>query len=362
MKASATIGGRLLAPDIVKGTAAQIITWHHFSVFGPMSDAAWPAAPFLFQWLADYGRLSVQCFLVVSGFMAAAALLPGGSKPWSPPLLAHVLNSVFGRYIRLAKVYFIGLAAALVCAAISRGLIQDLSVPAAPDLFGLVAHLFFAQDLLGVPALTAGAWYVAIDLQLYAMLALMCASAGLVTCGSSFAKVVAMVMVATLATCSLMEFNLYSELDIWGIYFFGSYGLGIAAYWVSRCEGWYKVVWTLVMMLLCGVALLVQWRSRIAVSAMTGLLLIVGGTYRSLSCDWLARFAFYLSRISFPLFVLHYPLLMLVGALVASTWEDNALANGLGLVAAWAVSMAAATLASNWLEPVAKPSSVQWCP
>jgi len=278
-------------------------------------------------------------------------LLPGGSKPWSPPRLAHVPNIVLGRYSRLAKVYFIGLAAALMCAAIARGWIQEPSMPAAPDLLGLVAHLFFAPDLLGVPALTAGAWYMAIDLQLYAMLALMCASAGFVTRGSSFAKVVALVMVTALATCSLMEFNLHSELDIWGIYFFGSYGLGIAAYWVSRCEGWHKAMWTLVMMLV-----LVPWRSRIAVSAVTVLVLVLLGKYRSLSCGWPTRLAFYLSRISFPLFVLHYPALMLVGALVASHWEDNAVANLLGLVAVWAVSMAAATLASNWLDPVAKPS------
>jgi len=345
--------GRVLAVDLIKAGAAQIIAWHHFCLFGPMSDAAWWYAPVLFKWLANYGKLSVQCFLVMGGFMAAAALLPGGSKPWVAPRLAQWPGIVWRRYKRLAKVYFVGLAAAIVCAIVARMLIDEPSTPAAPDLYSLVAHLFFAQDLLGVPALTAGAWYMAIDLQLYALLALLCVLAAGVASGRA-ARYMAMGLVMCLGLSSLLLFNRDHELEVWGIYFFGSYSLGIAAHWVSRLSGLRKRVWLFVMMMVCATALLVEWRSRIAVTTVTACVLVWFGAYRTHAKNWLVSLIAYLSRISFPLFVLHYPMLMLVGAIVGANWDDDPAANMMGLLVAWGLSMAAATVVAAWLDPVGK--------
>ncbi|HEY8025777.1 MAG TPA: acyltransferase [Burkholderiaceae bacterium] len=348
--------GRLVVLDAIKGGAAQIITWHHFCLFAPMSDAAWGFAPALFKWLANNGRLSVQCFLVMGGFMAAAALLPGNRKAWMPSSLAGLPGVIMRRYKRLAKVYFIGLAAALVCAAIARSMVDEPSIPAAPDLTALVAHLLFAQDVLGIPALTAGAWYVAIDLQLYAILAAICAVSAALARGrfARFGKGMAMAAVVALALSSLLVFNRNHDFEIWGFYFFGSYGLGIAAYWVSQLEGKRKKLWLLAVVLLCAIAQAVEWRSRIAVSSATAVVLILWGSRRTAGAfgsAWLVSVISYLSRISFPLFVLHYPALMLIGAVVESNWGDDPAANGLGLLVAWALAMGAATLVANWLEP-----------
>jgi peptidoglycan/LPS O-acetylase OafA/YrhL len=353
--------GRVLLPDLIKAGAAQIIAWHHFCLFGPMSDAAWWYAPALFKWLANNGKLSVQCFLVMGGFMAAAALLPGGNKPWTGPRLAEWPAIVWRRYKRLAKVYFIGLGAAILCAIVARAMIDDPSTPAAPDLYAVVVHLFFAQDVLGVPALTAGAWYVAIDLQLYALLALLCVlSAGLVS--GRAARYLAMTLVVCLGLCSLLLFNRNAELEMWAIYFFGSYSLGIAAHWISRLPGLRKRLWMLVMVAVCATALLVEWRSRIALSTVTACTLVLFGTYRTTAKNWFVSLAGYLSRISFPLFVLHYPMLMLVGAIVGANWGDDPAANMMGLIVAWSLAMLAATAVAAWLDPVkkVKPAYNQW--
>ncbi len=354
--------GRLVMLDAIKGGAAQIIAWHHFCLFAPMSDSAWQFTPALFKWLANNGRLSVQCFLVMGGFMAAATLLPGNSKKWTPSTLTGLPGLIWHRYKRLAKVYFFGLAAALACAAIARAMVDEPSIPAAPDFAALAAHLLFAQDVLGVPALTAGAWYVAIDLQLYAMLAAICAlSAALAGVGNrrvtQFARHLAMTAVIVVGLWSLLVFNRKHELEIWGIYFFGSYGLGIAAYWISRLEGRRKRLSMLALVLVCAVAQAVEWRSRIAVSSVTALVLMLWGSRRTVGAfgsAWLVSTISYLSRISFPLFVLHYPALMLVGAVVESTWGDDPVANGLGLLVAWTLAMGSATLLANWLDPVKK--------
>ena len=214
-------------------------------------------------------------------------------------------------------------------------------------------HLFFAQDLLGVPALTAGAWYMAIDLQLYALLALLCVLAAGVASGRA-ARYMAMGLVLCLGLSSLLLFNRDHELEVWGIYFFGSYSLGIAAHWVSRLSGLRKRVWLFVMMMVCATALLVEWRSRIAVTTVTACVLVWFGAYRTHAKNWLVSLIAYLSRISFPLFVLHYPMLMLVGAIVGANWDDDPAANMMGLLVAWGLSMAAATVVAAWLDPVGK--------
>jgi hypothetical protein len=48
-------------------------------------------------------------------------------------------------------------------------------VPVAPTWFQAAAHVLLLQDVLGQNALSAGSWYIAMDLQLYALAACVCA-------------------------------------------------------------------------------------------------------------------------------------------------------------------------------------------
>lgn len=351
--------GKVVAVDAIKAISSQLIVLHHFCLYGPMTDAAWGFAPRMFKWFANDARLAVQCFLVVAGFLAAGALLPGGAKPWLPPSISSLPEILFGRYRRLSKVYFVGLFAAIACAAIARTLVDDPSTPAAPGWTSLLAHLLFVQDLLGIPALTAGAWYVAIDLQLYATLALICAASALWTSNASSAKTVAMAITVALGLCSLMVFNRHNELEIWGIYFFGSYSLGVAARWASQAKDARKWLWLAAMMLTCALALCVQWRSRIAISTLTALVLVTLGSRSSTRSESFIAATSFLARISFPLFVLHYPALMLVGSLVKAGWGNDPLPSAIGLGVAWVLSMAAANALSSWLDSASRTRSTK---
>ncbi|HXA47573.1 MAG TPA: acyltransferase, partial [Burkholderiaceae bacterium] len=299
---------RIVVIDAIKAISAQLIVLHHFCNYGPMTDAAWGYAPSIFKWFANDARLAVQCFLVMAGFLAAGAMLPAAGKIWTPPTMSQLPAIAFQRYMRLAKTFLVGLAAAIVCAAIARALVDDPTIPAAPTWIDLAANLVFAQDLLGIPALTAGAWYVAIDLQLYTMLALICAICAVGMRGARSAqstRAVAMFAVVTLGLASLLVFNRHAEFEMWGIYFFGSYSLGMLAHWASRANGVRKWGWLATMALVCAFALVVQWRSRIAISTLTAFVLALRGAHRSTNSNWLAEAASFLSRISFPLFVLH---------------------------------------------------------
>ena len=62
--------------DVLKGMACIAIVWHHLAFYGPMSDIAQPLAPAVLAWLYDYGRMAVQVFLVLGGYLAASSLAP----------------------------------------------------------------------------------------------------------------------------------------------------------------------------------------------------------------------------------------------------------------------------------------------
>jgi len=69
---------RLPGVDGLKGGACVLIVWHHLAFYGPMSDVVHAAAPWLMNWLYTYGRMAVQVFLVIGGFLAACSLAPEG--------------------------------------------------------------------------------------------------------------------------------------------------------------------------------------------------------------------------------------------------------------------------------------------
>jgi peptidoglycan/LPS O-acetylase OafA/YrhL len=66
----------------------------------------------------------------------------------------------------------------------------------------------------------------------------------------------------------------------------------------------------------------------------------------------------FLARISYPVFVLHYAVILFVGALVNSQWPDSPGINALGMVAAWGLSLVAGAMLQRWLERTAAPLPV----
>lgn len=155
---------RLPGIDALKGIACVMIIWHHLAFYGPMSDVVYPFAPALTDWLYEYGRMAVQVFLVVGGFLAAGSLAPEGVAASGQPV-----QLILRRYRRLLKPYLVALLVSVLVAALVRPWFNDPSVSAEPTVWQLLAHVLLLQDVLDQEALSAGVWYVAIDFQLFAM-------------------------------------------------------------------------------------------------------------------------------------------------------------------------------------------------
>lgn len=337
--------------DWAKAIASQLIVWHHLSIYGPMRKAVDPLAPDLFAWLADPARLAVQVFLVMGGFLAARTLMPspdaaGRIGPVRLPAL------LWQRYLRLGRPYLMALALALLSAWVARTLMDDADTPAAPTWPQLLANALLLQDIVGQDALSAGVWYVAIDLQLFALLAGLAALLAASRLRGAWQAAVAVLLVAGSTAASLLWINRLPDADMWAPYFFGSYGLGVLAHWVVQSPGRARRLAGLALMAaLLLVALWVEWRSRIALAGVVALALAF-----NLGSGWLDRtrlqpLVVHLSRISYGVFLAHYPISLLVAAAVTWLAPDSLELNLLGLIGTWLASLAAGQALHRWFEP-----------
>ncbi len=330
--------GRLPLIDALKAIASQLIVLHHLAFYGPMSDAVRPHARALVDGLAEHGRLAVQVFLVVAGFLAARALAPGGVARAGAPG-----GAIARRWARLAAPYFAAIALALATAAIGRALADHPTVPEAPTVRQVLANLAMLQDLVGESALSAGLWYVAIDLQLFAIAAVLAWA-----CARLGAPGALPVAVVALAGASLLGFNRDARWDATGLYFFGSYALGALAAWAG--PGRLGRLAPLAIAALGAVALWVEFRSRIAVALATALLLAWAIPRAAGERAVAGPATAFLARISYSVFLVHYPVCVLFEAAAARWFAEDAVASAVGLGLAWAASVAAGALLYRWVE------------
>ena len=118
-----------------------------------------------------HGRLAVQPFLVIGGFLTALSL-QGRAGHATGPL-------IWQRYLRLAPQFVVALVLVVLATLLVGGaLAHEDWVSPLPSVGEFLAHAFLLHDLLGVPALSAGAWYVAIDFQLFVLLVLLARTMG----------------------------------------------------------------------------------------------------------------------------------------------------------------------------------------
>lgn len=339
---------RLLHVDALKAIASRRIVLHHLAFYGPMSDTAARWLPGVFEALSEYGRWAVQVFLVLGGYLAARSLAPAGR--WAAP--AHPPRLVADRDLRLVLPLAATLVLAVAGAALARAWMDHPSVPGAPSLGQVVAHLLLLQDVVGQDALSAGVWYVAIDLQLFALLVIVLWSVHRLAPRASAAVALPWVVLAGIAA-SAFGFNREADFDMWAPYFFAAYGLGVlAAWWPSA--GALRWAWGLGAVAMLAAALALDWRPRLGVAVVTAVWLVVPWHRRLAEARAvLARFqplVAWLGRISYSVFLVHFPVCLVVNAAFDRFVAEHPGWQGAGVLLAWASSVAAGALFYRWVE------------
>jgi peptidoglycan/LPS O-acetylase OafA/YrhL len=332
--------------DAVRALAATVIVAHHFSSYQPLADAASPVLGPLLAWFHDYGRVA-QVFIVLSGFMLAASMT---NRRWDG---GRAGRYVIQRYFRLALPYLAAIGCAIVAGEIGRDWIDNDVAGAVPTLQQLLAHVLFLQDVLGYESLSAGLWFVCISFQL----TVICV-AGLYLRGVAMKRSPEWVRRQldqwppaagwVLAVASLFYFNRDSSWECWAAFFFGQFFLGVLVQRALADQRQEKSL--LIYVLLVLISLAVEWRSKLALALGTGLVLFVGGKIGALSRWPRNRVVAFMGRISYSLFLIHFPVLVVVATLWEQEEWTEPVGAVLGLVFAYVMSVAAAALFYRFVE------------
>lgn len=332
---------RSLLIDSIKVLASQLIVLHHLVSYSPMAEPLAAAWPLLVGWIEQDGRLAVQPFLVMGGFLAARSMARVSGLQVAA-LLAQ-------RYLRLAPqllLALLGVMAATHMFSHQLGGADWLSP--LPSWREFLAHLLFLQDVLGIPAISAGVWYVAIDFQLYGMLVLCAWGCG--RSGRELADSAAPALVA-LGTClSILIFSRNPDLDIWGPYFLSAYGLGVLAAWAQRSSKAQR--WGSLVLAVLALDWLMDPRERPLWALATALGLYSSGLPQQTATPWRdGRVLQWLSDLSYSVFVGHFAVIILISGLWMR-WSASGTAAALAaVIASLALSVALGAL----IEAVARP-------
>jgi peptidoglycan/LPS O-acetylase OafA/YrhL len=320
---------RSVAIDTIKAVGSQVIVLHHFSQYAPMTDWLVLAWPRLVGLIYEEGRLAVQPFLVVGGFLTAQSLGQQARSAIAPLILK--------RYLRLAPQLAVSLLLVVFATfLLGHELDHEEWLSPLPSIGVFLAHLFFLQDVLGIEAMSAGAWYVAIDLQLFGLFVILARVSRLLE--RPLSETYAPILIACATVASIHIFSKSGVLDIWGIYYLSAYGLGALVSWShesSRARKWFWIT---------SVLLVVDWiadpRARPILALATALCLYGFSQFRwSSTKTRMARVIRYFSDVSYSTFVSHFAVIVVVSGI----WErydlqghNTALAF---LVLAWIASL-----------------------
>lgn len=346
---SLAVSRRIVWLDAVRALAAQLIVLHHLAFYGPMAERVALIAPGLIDWFAEYARIAVQVFLVMGGFLAA------GHLDWHARLdAAAVLRSIGRRYLRLFVPFAVAVTLAVAAGWLVRPWVGDADwVPDAVTLPALVAHVALIFGYLDIEALTAGAWYVAIDLELHIVLTLLIWVAQRLGVDQTRSRQWFKLSVVLLAGLSALVINRNPALDDMSLYFFGAFAAGIAAFWLGNpgSSQSARLAGLLVLVLIL-VALWIDFRLRLAVALLSALgimalVRLMGSTQPSIGAGLRARFeqaVGWLGRSAYSLFLVHFPLSVVINAVYLRFFPGDLVAALVGMLLAWLGSLPLAWL------------------
>ena len=333
---------RLPFLDLLRAAASQAIVWHHLAFYGPLSDSAHEVATALIDGLAQHARLAVQVFFVVSGYLTAIGL-----QGREPARFRDFFGVIAGRYRRIGLPYLGALLLAICANEVARQWMHHPSISGRPSAFSLFAHALLIHDLVGAEPLSAGIWYLAIDLQLVTIVALIFLIStrlarlrphATATGGANLGRA----LLAGLGVLSLFYFNRHPSLDRVAIYFMGSYGLGLILAWVQTGSVARAFFWAYALLVVIAVA--VDFRSRLLVALATGLLLMAAQHFGWISRWPRSRAVRWLAGISYSLFLVHFPVSLVVNALWSSHVPPTPWLSLLGMATAYSLSMVMAVI------------------
>jgi peptidoglycan/LPS O-acetylase OafA/YrhL len=337
--------------DGLRGVGAVAIAGYHTFRYGPLPVAAKEVLPDFITEVFDSGWMAVQWFFVIAGWSAVM------STQQRAPALTEFPRRMAKRVLRLGPAYWIAVLLAAVLTLGAIGLADDHSLnETIPTWSQLIAHLLFLQDILGYDCLTTGIWFIAIALQLEAVFLILLGLS--MACERDKETIYPracwlLLFFAPPALWSLFVSAHITEHDIWFIKFFSLYAIGLLLGWKMTNRVPAVAFWIflgLVAVVGCWLDVLEMWIAIIA-----GLVLYAADATGQLEIRLKHPLLQFLGRISYCLFVIHYPVVWLVtrgGELLTGTQPFLAICwLGCGMLASILVATGLQYLIDRYLTP-----------
>ncbi len=354
--------------DGLRGLSALAIVLFHLWWYEPEPFPLWGSVNWLTHAALLRTRGGVQVLLVISGFVIAYTL----RKTWVTP--REVFSFLARRVVRLVPAYWVAIGFALFMDVLCRT-VFDLPSPcdAHPTPSRVAAHLVFLQDVLGFSSLSAGLWTVCIEMQFYVVAILGWGIAQRVTTRSdsrhpqpTTAALLAVFGSAALVT--LCHWQRLESTEPWVTHYLWKFFLGMLTWWTLERTVPLWVFLSFVAIatghLLFELTLdpLFQWEFEIpsasALALATAVAIFLCGRWQRLhvwlNWPWLQ----YLSRISYSLYLIHFPVCHLLTT-AGWRWYHGA-PTPVQAVAIFGASLATSLLAAHVLYLWVEAPSMKW--
>ena len=318
--------------DVFKAIASQLIVLHHLAAYGPIADAVQVIAPSMIIWLYDYARMAVQIFFVIGGYLAARSVFSNKNN------IRSLTFNLINRYFRLAIPFVCAVVLAIIAAITARGLMNHEFIPDLPKLSQFLSHVFLLHGILDFDSLLAGAWFIAIDFQLFLIMLCISWSGGKTVNSRS----VMLAFITAIAAMSLFWFNRNAQYDDWALYFFGAYGMGAIAY--AAGQRGQSSSWLRLNVMLAITAILIDFRLRILIALSVALTLFFTRNMQISEHSAAQKCVHFLGMISYALFLVHFSVLMLTNAIYSWLNLSDPLTGSIFMLMTWIVSLAVAVV------------------